>query len=145
MGSGSSISYPVQDRSLLVLAAVMDGNVNVLLSLLATGLSPNIIINHPERGRITPLILAVAKGDIQCTRVLVVAGANLDTACGRLNTTALQHAAGAGHEQCLQFLLAKVGFVCLLFYCILSWYILSFFSCIIRVLNSFRVFLRTEK
>ena len=62
--------------------AVANGNLDTLLALLKSGRSPNGG-NHSTSGNgqneKTPLMLAVENNHIECARVLIKHGANLDS------------------------------------------------------------------
>eukprot|EP00854_Cymbomonas_tetramitiformis_P017044 gene17044-20264_t len=102
-GHGSEVEDDVGDPYGPLHLAASTRNVELLASSLAEVSTPAVINRQDVHGR-TALMEACQAGCVECTLILLNAGANT-TACDWLQKTALHYAAAAGHAEIVDILL----------------------------------------
>lgn len=87
-------------------SAVLHGHSQVV-ELLVEWAGDALKLEEPNENGHTPLMEAASAGDVECVRILLDAGANVNTHSHEFKETALTLAAYKGHAECVAYLLSR--------------------------------------
>ena len=104
---GANPNTPDADGSLVLGRAIEEDHLEVVRLLMAKGAKVNTVSQGGDTKGMPPLILAVLGDNIQITKILIQAGADIKAIDPRLGNTALGWACGIGNVALARLLLDK--------------------------------------